>query len=50
MEEGVSTYAGILWPKEVRGKSFNYSEARQRRECLLCGKTQDEKLKDGEDD
>ncbi len=35
---------GILAPKNVQGKQFRYTENRQKRFCLDCGYTQDEKI------
>lgn len=43
-QEGTYTPAGRLYPQEVRGKTFAYSEDRQRRSCKRCGFMQDEKV------
>lgn len=42
---GYKFMAGILAPKESRGKEFDGEDLRQRRHCIKCGKNQDELLK-----
>jgi hypothetical protein len=38
------TPIGLLYPAGVRGVPFECSEWRQKRECLTCGYSQDEKV------
>lgn len=45
-EEGTSTGVGLLVPRELRGIAVPYSESRQKKHCLKCGKIQDELIKD----
>jgi hypothetical protein len=41
-EETGTMIPGMLTPKENRGKTFNYSDSRQKRTCVECGRVQDE--------
>ena len=45
-EEGTEMLVGYLYPADVRGKTISYKEFRQRRTCEVCGKMQDEKVRD----
>ena len=40
-EDYAVTPIGILYPKEVRGRTYNKTDLRQKRECEKCGKIQD---------
>lgn len=42
--ESGTMIGGVLSP--MKGKAFRYTEIRQRRCCLRCGKIQDEWVKD----
>lgn len=42
--EGERMFVGLLAPKEVRGKWFDVSENRQKRQCVKCGKNEDTKV------
>jgi hypothetical protein len=37
---------GLIAPAEVRGKTYEYSELRERRTCQDCGKRQDELIRE----
>jgi len=39
-------FLGRIAPKALQGKELGYTELRQKRECTVCGKVQDEKIKD----
>jgi len=41
-ESGRCALLGLLVPKDLRGKPFDYTEKRQYRICQKCGKKQDE--------
>ena len=43
-EEGTETYIGLIYPKEVRGKTFPKTFCYQRRNCNRCGKVQKEEI------
>jgi len=38
---GSRTPVGIIYPKSVRGKSFDFCEERQKRQCSKCNYEQD---------
>jgi hypothetical protein len=44
-EKGTRTYTGILIPSDLRGKPIEYTERRQKRQCLKCGLEQDEEVR-----
>lgn len=46
IETGHVTLHGFFVPKEERGQRMPYTQKRQRRECLRCGKHQDELIDD----
>lgn len=44
VERSLETPMGILFPKEVRGRTFQVTKRRQQRSCEKCGKVQDKEI------
>ncbi len=44
-EPSTVTYVGLIYPKDMRGKTFNTVLHYQRRICERCGKVDEETIK-----
>jgi len=41
-----TAYPGMIAPKAIQGKQIAFSELRQKRKCEVCGKMQDELIRE----